>query len=174
LVVLASNQAFAEVTCCNRLAGSPLDPNRVVAGIRFLAMKVPEAVAACRAAIASDGSNPRLWYQLCLALVKSGDYADAFVAYRKAADQGCAATEDDLGGMYAGGRGIPEDDAQAGYGGTGLGLLICKALVALRRLGKLASIRSASSGHSLAVASLLPTTCASGQQGACVVRELCT
>jgi TPR repeat protein len=110
---VASHAAYAQATPCDRLAGSPIDPNKVTPGVPFRAIKAKEAVAACEAAIETDGNNPRLWYELGLALVRLGAYADAVSAYRKAADQGYAAAEDDLGGMYVSGRGVPNDDSQA-------------------------------------------------------------
>jgi TPR repeat protein len=41
------------------------------------------------------------------------DYARAIAWYRKAIDQGDAFAQDDLGLMYANGRGVAQDDAQA-------------------------------------------------------------
>jgi tetratricopeptide (TPR) repeat protein len=42
-----------------------------------------------------------------------GDYAEALKWYRKAADQGSASTQFNLGLMYAQGQGVPQDYAEA-------------------------------------------------------------
>jgi TPR repeat protein len=41
------------------------------------------------------------------------DDSEAALWFRKAADQGLALAQDNLGGMYASGRGVPQDDAEA-------------------------------------------------------------
>jgi hypothetical protein len=49
-------------------------------------------------------------YKLGLAV---HDDAEAVRWFRKAADQGLALAQDNLGGMYASGRGVPQSDAEA-------------------------------------------------------------
>jgi len=53
-----------ELTECDRLVAHPLDPERITTGVPTSAVKHPEGIAACLAAVADDPDNPRLNYQL--------------------------------------------------------------------------------------------------------------
>jgi TPR repeat protein len=48
-----------------------------------------------------------------LAALQAGDYAEAVIWYRRAAEQGHAQAQYNLGFMYGSGLGVPQDDAEA-------------------------------------------------------------
>ena len=52
-------------------------------------------------------------FDAALEAYKRGDYATALAGFQNYAEQGTAAAQFILGGMYAKGRGVPEDDAEA-------------------------------------------------------------
>lgn len=60
-----------EPTDCDRLAAHPADPERVTPGVEPI-VDLPAAIAACRADLVRDPTNPRLNYQLARALTYSG------------------------------------------------------------------------------------------------------
>lgn len=61
---------------CDRLAAHPADPERVTSGVEPIA-DLPAAIAACRADLARDSTNPRLNYQLARVLTYSGAGGEA-------------------------------------------------------------------------------------------------
>ncbi|RAZ84149.1 hypothetical protein DPM33_31990 [Mesorhizobium hawassense] len=63
--LLTAKAAFAgQPTECDRLAGSPTDPNRLGEGIGLYGIEPVEAIAACETALAADADNPRLLFNL--------------------------------------------------------------------------------------------------------------
>lgn len=77
-----------EVTECDRLAGHPDDPNKVVPGLGTRAMDLPAAIQACRADLANDPQNPRLQYQLARALTYNGRVGEALPIIEQAVSAG--------------------------------------------------------------------------------------
>jgi hypothetical protein len=60
------------VTGCDRLAGHPDDPLKVVPGLERRDMDLEAAIAACRRDVQADPGNPRLVYQLARSLTYAG------------------------------------------------------------------------------------------------------
>lgn len=107
-----------ELTDCDRLAAHPSDPDRLTAGVSqsaMLAAGIDTAIAACRAAVAADPSNPRLNYQLArtLGYAGRGDEAAPFREVAVAGDypQGLFV----VGFVHLMGQGAPRDPCKAGY-----------------------------------------------------------
>jgi TPR repeat protein len=100
---------------CDRLAASPNDPQRPnsVPGVETIAIDGPAAIAACKAAVAAKPGEPRYAYQLGRALARQKDYASAVPIYRKAAEAGYLAAQNNMGTAYEEGRGVPKDQAEA-------------------------------------------------------------
>lgn len=68
VALLAAKAALAaDPTDCDRLAGSPVDPNRLGAGIGLHGIEPAEAIAACEKALAANPNNPRLLFNLARA-----------------------------------------------------------------------------------------------------------
>ena len=106
----------ATVGACDRLAASPLDPERpaAVAGMKFERIDPGQAVTACRAALLEQPENARLIYQLARALSRGGgSSAEAVALFRKAAAGGHAGAMNSLGLAYDHGAGVARDVAQA-------------------------------------------------------------
>ena len=97
---MAGAALAGEPTECDRLAGSPTDPNRVGEGIGLYGIEPAEAIAACEKALASDPQNPHLLFNLgrahdAASLVdKEPDQkAEAGRNFKAAADQGYPAAQ---------------------------------------------------------------------------------
>ena len=98
---------------CDRLAASPFDPNRRGPGIEFKKIDASKAIAACLEALTLEPDNIRLQFQYARSLDKAKRYTQALAWYRRAAEQRYAAAQYGLGWMYANGRGVPKDEAEA-------------------------------------------------------------
>jgi TPR repeat protein len=110
----ASPSSRAPVTECDRLAAHPDDRRRVAAGVRYEAIDPARAVPACEEAVERWPNEPRFWLQYGRALEKQGSEAAAVRWYRKAAEQGFAVAQFNLGAMYEQGRGgLAQDEAAA-------------------------------------------------------------
>ena len=72
-----------------------------------------QAISACREALASDPTNPRIQYELASTLALQGSFPEAISLLREAANGGFAKAQVKLGALYQGGLGIARDDAQA-------------------------------------------------------------
>jgi TPR repeat protein len=114
--------AFAgEPTECDRLAGSPTDPNRVGAGIGLYGIEPAEAIAACDRALAADPHNPRLLFNLgrahdarSLVDKRPDQKVEAGQSFKAAADQGYPAAQVELAALYwFGWGGFEQDTGQA-------------------------------------------------------------
>ena len=91
LAAAASGAAASEtVTRCDELATHPLDPAAVAPGQSTGDIDLPLAIATCREDVAADPENARLRYQLGRVLFYSGEFAEAMVEMRRAADGGHA------------------------------------------------------------------------------------
>jgi hypothetical protein len=73
------------VTECDRQAGHPDDPFKVVPGKERPEMDMPAAIAACRADMQKDPGNPRIIYQLARALTYSGHVDEGLPLIEKSA-----------------------------------------------------------------------------------------
>jgi TPR repeat protein len=103
------------VEACDRLAASPLDPDRPggVTGLKIPDLDPALAVPACRAALAAEPNNPRIMFELARAVAKDGGAAEALALDRKAAAAGHAGAMNILGFLYENGKGVPRDKAEA-------------------------------------------------------------
>jgi TPR repeat protein len=110
IAVLAED---APATDCDTYAESNLDPQRKGAGVPLDKVDFGKAIPACLDALSQLPNAPRFQYQLGRAYQQSGDNQQASAWYRKAAEQGFALAENNLGIMYLKGLGVPKDDAQA-------------------------------------------------------------
>lgn len=98
---------------CDRLAAHPDDPGRKAAGVPWEKLDGTQAVAACGRATDQRPNNARLQFQFARALNKIAQYKEAMDWYRKAADQGYAPAETNLGLMYSNGQGTAADPETA-------------------------------------------------------------
>jgi WD40 repeat protein len=107
-----SDHADPRATECDRLAAHPLDPQKVATGVNFNLI-TDEAVEACRKALATQPTEPRLMFQLGRALLKKGELNEAYALYGRAAEHGYAAAHSGLAIAYEKGKGDLHADAQA-------------------------------------------------------------
>jgi TPR repeat protein len=98
---------------CDTLAASPFDPGYSSTGVEFSKLNSSAAVSACRLAVEANPDNPRLEFQLARALIKGKLYGEAVEWNRKAAEQGYANAENNLGRLYDLGHGVLQDYAEA-------------------------------------------------------------
>ena len=101
------------ITDCDAFAASDLDPQRKGAGLPFDKVNPSKAIPACVDALSSYPNALRFQYQLGRAYERNEQYGEAAGWYRKAAEKGNAAAQYSLGNMYANGRGVIKDAAQA-------------------------------------------------------------
>jgi TPR repeat protein len=81
-------QAQDKITECDRQAGHPSDPDKVVPGIDSKDVDHSKAVAACQQAMADDPNNARVVYQLGRVLFYKKEWAEGFRYVEKAATMG--------------------------------------------------------------------------------------
>jgi TPR repeat protein len=120
-LLMAGAASAGEPTECDRLAGSPTDPNRVGAGIGLYGIEAAEAIAACESALAADPHNPRLLFNLGRAHAarslidnQPDQNARAGRSFKAAADQDYPAAQVELAAFYWSGRGgFQQDTGQA-------------------------------------------------------------
>lgn len=98
---------------CDRLAGSPDDPQKKSKGVPYAQMNAPAAVAACRTAVSETPGEGRLWFQYGRALEKAARLPDAVKAYTEAKERGHAAAYNNLGELYRDGKHFQKDASQA-------------------------------------------------------------
>ena len=121
-LAMAEATFAGQPTECDRLAGSPTDPNRVGAGIGLYGIDPVEAIAACEKTLAADPNNPRLLFNLGRAHEANGHVGSfsaeemtlAGRAYKSAADQNYPAAQVALAAFYwRGSDGFQQDTSQA-------------------------------------------------------------
>jgi TPR repeat protein len=117
-LLMAGTASAGEPTECDRLAGSPTDPNRAGAGVGLYGIEPIEAIAACEKALAADPHNPRLLFNLGRAYdagsldgKPSQQKVQAGRSIKAAADQGYAAAQIELAAYYWYGLGGMHQDA---------------------------------------------------------------
>ncbi len=76
------------ITACDRAAGHPDDPYKVLPGLEQGVIDLPGAIAACRADLAKDANNPRLLYLLARVLAYSGSGAEGLPYIERSAAAG--------------------------------------------------------------------------------------
>ena len=106
-LLMAGAASAGEPTECDRLAGSPTDPNRVGEGIGLYGIESAVAIAACERALAGDPHNPRLLFNLgrahdanTLVGKQPDEKAQAGRSFKAAADQGYPAAQVALAAFY--------------------------------------------------------------------------
>ncbi|QEN90570.1 hypothetical protein FZC33_31575 [Labrys sp. KNU-23] len=100
-------------TECDRLAASPLDPDRVGAGVLFGQIDAARAVAACNGALQQYPGTKRLLFQYGRALDAAKRHAESFAAYQQAFAAGSLAAAHNLAFLYREGTGVPRDYTEA-------------------------------------------------------------
>src|SRR4029077_6180349 len=103
------------VTVCDWLAASPVDEQRPksVPGILPEQINVAPALAACNEAVSRYPNIARFPFELGRVLSSSNDYSAAREQFNRAADLGSAAAMNNIGALYANGRGVTQDYAEA-------------------------------------------------------------
>jgi TPR repeat protein len=104
--IVTSQSAFAQIADCDRLASSPLDPQKQSTGVRFNKLDHIAAIPACKIAIAENKQAPRLWFQYGRALEKANKLPDAIIAYQEAVKLGSGAANNNMGELYRDGKGF--------------------------------------------------------------------
>jgi hypothetical protein len=97
------------VTDCDRLAGHPQDPNKVVPGLAREAIDLSKAIPACEAAVKADPANPRLNYALQRVLVYANRGAESVPFAKVAVEAGYPQALFVTGLVTMGGNGVPKD-----------------------------------------------------------------
>lgn len=130
LWAIVSAPAFSDdlLAECDKLAGSPFDPDIQPLGVPVSDMDGPRAKEACEAALREHPEVPRLAFQLGRTELKLGNPQRAMELYRKAVSQGYALAETGIGFLYDNGLGVPQDYtlayehySKAAAAGIGLG-----------------------------------------------------
>ncbi len=100
---------------CDSLSADPADASRPagVRGVYFASLDAASAVTACRAALARFLDSARILSELGRALVKARAYDEAFTLLKRAAEDGYAQAEADIGELYEDGLGAKQDYARA-------------------------------------------------------------
>ncbi|MCT7374125.1 caspase family protein [Chelativorans salis] len=103
----------ASVNRCDELAGDALDIQGVVDGVYPNDIRVEEALAACREAVAASPGVARFHHQLGRALYASGDYEAAIAEFETAHAAGHVRSGQLLGRFYQLGAGVEKDPEKA-------------------------------------------------------------
>jgi tetratricopeptide (TPR) repeat protein len=98
---------------CDKLAGSPMDPQKTVTGVSYDKLDATVAIPTCKQATEVDPNNARLWFQLGRAYEKQGNNDQAISAYQKAAQLGSAAAYNNIGELYRQGKGFSKNKDKA-------------------------------------------------------------
>ena len=100
------------VNDCDRLAASPYAAWQVE-GVPYAEIESGPAIEACRMAVESHPGTPRFEHQLGRALDVAREFEEAAEWYRKAAEAGMAAAQNNLGDLYYQGDGLEQDMTEA-------------------------------------------------------------
>jgi uncharacterized caspase-like protein len=107
-------QSRAPVTDCDRLAADPTDGQRVSGEVWTAEIDPARAEPACKEAVRQWPYEPRFQSQYGRVLAKQGNNVEALHWTRKAAEQGSASAQTNLGMMYyIGHGGLASDEAEA-------------------------------------------------------------
>ncbi|MDA5194247.1 hypothetical protein [Govanella unica] len=88
LLVTPAAAKDVPITSCDTLATHPEDPDKVTAGVPRAKINRPEAIAACRQAVAEYPDTPRFKYQLSRVLFYDGQEKEGVERMRGAAETG--------------------------------------------------------------------------------------
>ena len=99
--------ASAPMHDCDRLAANSRDPLKSVQadGVDIKEIDVGKALPACRQAVEHYPRTPRFAFQLARVYHAAGQFNDALLWYRRAAEAGSAMAQTNLGAIYANGSG---------------------------------------------------------------------
>ena len=95
------------ISQCDRLAGSPLDPE--LEGVPYKRIRVLQALKACKQEIKKDPKNPRTIFELGRVYDRAGEMTLANKYYKKACDKGYPIACYSLGISYRNGEGVKKD-----------------------------------------------------------------
>jgi tetratricopeptide (TPR) repeat protein len=98
----------APITDCDTYAASPLDSARKAVGVSFGNLDPDLAIPACESAVKTYPASPRLAYQLGRSYDRRKDVSSALGLYRKAAEQGYAVAQVNLGVIYFNSEGMKD------------------------------------------------------------------
>ena len=101
--------AHAQIQDCDRLAASPLDPQKQTPGLSYNQLNANLAVPACKKATEESPQTARLWFQYGRALEKANRLPDAIYAYQEAVKLKSGAAHNNLGELYRDGKGFQKD-----------------------------------------------------------------
>jgi hypothetical protein len=107
------NRPSGAAAACDTYAAYPLDQQRRGPGVPFDKLDPQLAIPACEAAVRQSPKDYRLIFQLGRAYHKAQNFAAAITQYRKAAEEGFASAQNNLGNMYRAGEGVPKDLVEA-------------------------------------------------------------
>ncbi|HML08968.1 MAG TPA: tetratricopeptide repeat protein [Xanthobacteraceae bacterium] len=113
LAAAATAQTVRAASDCDTYAASEFDRERKAPGVPLANIDPGLAIPACESAVRQFPQDSRLIFQLGRAYQKADNFAAAVNEYRKAADQGFALAQNNLGFMYQSGLGVPKDPEQA-------------------------------------------------------------
>ncbi len=103
----------APLTDCDALAANDFDPQHNAKGVPIEKINPALAIPACESAVRQYPNSGRLMAQLARAYYKNKDFKSAFVQIQKAAEQGYAIAQNNLGALYENGQGVAKDAGQA-------------------------------------------------------------
>jgi tetratricopeptide (TPR) repeat protein len=103
------------ITDCDRLAGMPYDTGHApsIAGLDVDKINIAAATKACNDAIAQYPDVMRFTFELGRVATARKDFAEARRLYQKAADAGYAMAMNNIGALYEGGSGVPQNYDEA-------------------------------------------------------------
>ena len=109
LALTLQGNVYAQVQECDRLAASPLDPQKQTVGLSFDKINPNLAIPACKKALEENAQVARLWFQYGRALEKANRLPDAIYAYQEAAKLKSGAAHNNIGELYRDGKGFQKD-----------------------------------------------------------------
>jgi tetratricopeptide (TPR) repeat protein len=113
VLITAAFAQEAPVTNCDSYAASDLDPQRKATGVPTDKINPALAVPACETAVRQYPNSTRLIYQLGRAYYKANNFPASVEQTHKAAVQGYALAQLNLGTIYESGHGVPQNYAEA-------------------------------------------------------------